>query len=157
MDYSHFKLIHLLAVTIFLGNIITGLFWMRFAVNARDLNIINHTMKVIIKLDRYFTIPGVIAITAGGLMAAIYGHLPILRTGWIFWSIILFLISGLAFAFKVAPLQKKIYNLTLDKQSSTHFDWANFNEVYLAWDIWGFIALITPLAAFVMMTLKIPQ
>lgn len=142
---------------IFLGNIITGLFWMRFSVKTKELNIIKHTMKVIMKLDRYFTIPGVIIITAGGLMAAINGHIPILQTGWIFWSIILFSISGLAFAFKVAPLQKKIYNLTLDKESATDFDWANFDKVYLAWDIWALIALITPLAAFVMMTLKIPQ
>ena len=157
MEYSYFKLIHLIAVMIFLGNIITGLFWMAFAVKTKDLSIIRHSMMVIIKLDRYFTIPGVIIITAGGIMAAIYGHFPILRTGWIFWSIILFLISGLAFAFKVAPLQNKIYNLTILKGSSTDFDWVNFGKVYLAWDIWGLIALITPLAAFVIMTLKIPQ
>ena len=90
-------------------------------------------------------------------MAAIYGHFPILRTGWIFWSIIMFSISGLAFAFKVAPLQNKIYHLILNKESSTDFNWANFRKVYLEWNIWGLIALLTPLAAFVMMTLKIPR
>jgi uncharacterized membrane protein len=157
MDYSYFKLMHLIAVTIFLGNIITGLFWMRFAVKAKDLNIIRHTMMVIIKLDRYFTIPGVLVITAFGLIAAISGHYPILRTGWILWSIIMFSISGLAFGIKLAPLQKKIYHLTLDKESTTDFDWKYFNKVYLEWDIWGLIALLTPLSAFVMMTLKIPQ
>jgi len=157
MDYTYLKLIHLLAVTIFLGNIITGLFWMHIAVKTKDLKIINHTMKGIIKADRYFTIPGVIIITAGGFLAAIYGHFPILRTGWIFWSIILFSISGLAFAFKVAPLQKRIYNLTFNKESSKDFDWINFSRVYLQWDIWGLIALLTPMAAFVMMTLKIPH
>ena len=157
MEYSYLKLIHLIAVMLFLGNIITGLFWMHIAVKTKDLKIINFTMKGIIKADRYFTIPGVIIITAGGFLAAIYGHLPILKTGWILWSIIMFSISGLAFSFKLAPLQKKIYNLTLNKETSTDFDWSNFNKVYFEWDIWGFIALITPLAAFVMMTLKIPQ
>lgn len=157
MEYSYLKLIHLIAVMLFLGNIITGLFWMHIAVKTKDLKIINFTMKGIIKADRYFTIPGVIIITAGGFLAAIYGHLPILKTGWILWSIIMFSISGLAFSFKLAPLQKKIYNLTLNKETSTDFDWSNFSKVYFEWDIWGFIALITPLAAFVMMTLKIPQ
>ena len=157
MEYSYLKLIHLIAVMLFLGNIITGLFWMHIAVKTKDLKIINFTMKGIIKADRYFTIPGVIIITAGGFLAAIYGHFPILKTGWILWSIIMFSISGLAFSFKLAPLQKKIYNLTLNKETSTDFDWSNFNKVYFEWDIWGFIALITPLAAFVMMTLKIPQ
>ncbi|MFI5220321.1 MAG: DUF2269 family protein [Bacteroidia bacterium] len=157
MDYSYLKLIHLFAVMIFLGNIVTGLFWMHIAVKTKDLRIITFTMKGIISADRYFTIPGVILITAGGFLAAIYGHFPILRTGWIFWSIILFSISGLAFAFKVAPLQKKLYNLTFDKETSADFNWINFNKVYLEWDIWGLVALLTPLAAFVLMTLKIPQ
>lgn len=157
MDYAYLKLIHLIAVTLFLGNIITGLFWMHIAVKTRDLKIISFTMNGIIKADRIFTIPGVIVITAGGLMAAIYGHFPILRTGWIFWSLIMFTVSGLAFMFKVAPLQKKIYHLGLNKDSFTEPEWIHFNKVYLEWDIWGLIALVTPLAAFVMMTLKIPQ
>ena len=157
VDYSSLKLIHLIAVMIFLGNIITGLFWMRIAVKTKDLKIIAFAMKGIIKADRYFTLPGVVVIIAGGFLAAIYGHFPILRTGWIFWSIIMFSISGLAFAFKVAPLQKKIYNLIVNKESSTDFNWEKFRKVYLEWDIWGLIALLTPLAAFVMMTLKIPH
>jgi uncharacterized membrane protein len=118
VDYSSLKLIHLIAVMIFLGNIITGLFWMRIAVKTKDLKIIAFAMKGIIKTDRYFTLPGVVVITAGGFLAAIYGHFPILKTGWIFWSIIMFSISGLVFAFKVAPLQNNMYNLILNKTSS---------------------------------------
>ena len=157
MHYIYFKLIHIAAVILFLGNIITGLFWMHIAVKTKDLKIIHHTMYGIIKADRYFTIPGVIVITTAGILAAIYGHFPIIRSGWIFWSIILFSISGLAFGFKVAPLQKKIYKLSANKKDSSDFDWLSFKKVYLKWDIWGIIALVTPLAAFVMMTLKIPQ
>ena len=65
MGTAYFKLIHVLAVIIFLGNIITGLFWMRIAVKTKDLRIIHHTMNGIIMADRYFTIPGVIVITVG--------------------------------------------------------------------------------------------
>jgi uncharacterized membrane protein len=157
MNYLYLKLIHLLAVMIFLGNIVTGLFWMRIAAKTRDLKIISFTMKGIRDADRYFTIPGVIVITAGGFLAAIFAHYPILHTGWILWSIILFSISGLAFAFKVAPLQKKIYHFTLDKENSTDFNWKSFNKLYLDWEIWGLIALLTPLAAFIMMTFKVPK
>jgi uncharacterized membrane protein len=157
MDYTYFKLIHLLAVVIFLGNIITGLFWMNIAVKTKDLKIIAFTMRGIIQADRYFTIPGVIIITTGGILAAISGHFPLVRTGWIFWSIILFSISGLVFAFKVAPLQKKIYHFTLHDESSGSFDWTYFQKMYGAWDLWGLIAVVTPMAAFVMMILKVPQ
>lgn len=157
MNYTYFKLIHLFAVIIFLGIIIIGLFWMRIAVKTRDLKIINFTIKGIIRADRYFTIPGVIIITTFGILAAVYGHFPLLRTGWILWSIILFSISGLAFGFKVAPLQKIILHLTLNNENTVDFDWLYFHKKYIEWEIWGLIALITPLTAFVMMTLKIPN
>ena len=155
MTYASLKLLHLIAVIIFLGNIITGLFWMWIAVQTKDLKIIAHTIKGVIRSDRLFTIPGVVFITAAGFATAIFGHIPILRSGWILWSIILFSISGVAFAWKVAPLQKKLYHLTTN--SSGNFDWALFKKVFTEWEVWGLIALLTPVGALVMMTLKIPQ
>ena len=106
--YLLLKTIHLLAVVAFLGNIATGLFWMRFAVKTNDVRIIHYTAKGIIKSDRLFTIPGVLIITARGFFAAIYAGIPLLRTGWIFWPIVLFSLSGVFFAYKVAPLQSKM-------------------------------------------------
>ncbi len=156
MNYTFFKLVHVLAVVIFLGNIIVGAFWMHFAAKTKDLRIISFTMKGIIKADRYFTIPGVVVITAGGILAAIYGHFPLLRTGWILWSIIMFSLSGLVFAFKLAPLQKSIYHLTLIGETENNFDWKAFDKMLLAWNMWGFISILTPMAAFVMMIFKIP-
>ena len=92
--YALLKLIHIIAVIIFLGNIITGLFWMRIANKTNNLHIISFTMKGIMISDKWFTIPGVFVITAGGFSAAIQGGLPLLRTGWIFWSIVLFSLSS---------------------------------------------------------------
>jgi uncharacterized membrane protein len=157
MEYLSLKLIHVVAVMVFLGNIVTGLYWMRFAVGTKDIGIVNHAIKGIIKADRYFTIPGVIVITTFGILAAIQGQFPLLRTGWIFWSIVMFSISGLIFGIKVAPLQKEMLSMTLDQKSSTDFDWTGFHKVHLAWDVWGGLAILTPLAALVMMILKVPQ
>jgi hypothetical protein len=47
--------------------------------------------------------------------------------------------------------------MTLDQKGSAEFDWASFRRVHRAWDIWGAIAILTPLAALVMMILKVPQ
>ena len=157
MEYSYFKLLHIVAVIMFLGNITTGLFWMRIAVKTKDLKIISHSMKGVIKSDRLFTIPGVIIITIGGFMTAISGDLPILSTGWIFWSLVLFSVSGIAFVWKVAPLQTRIYKLTVNEQNSSGFDWNMLHKKYLEWETWGLIALLTPFAAMVMMTLKLPR
>jgi uncharacterized membrane protein len=110
--YMVFKLIHIIAVIVFLGNVFTGLFWMHHAHKTKKVSIINHAFKGLIISDRYFTIPGVVIIVAGGFASAIQAHYPILRTGWIFWSIVAFTVSGIAFGSMVVPLQKKIYKLT---------------------------------------------
>jgi uncharacterized membrane protein len=144
------------AIVIFLGNIFTGLFWMHIAVKTKDLKIISHSMKGIIKSDRLFTIPSIFFIVTGGFAAAIHVKTPILHTGWIFWSLVLFSISGIAFGWKVAPLQKKVYRLASGQDSSNNFNWQNFNKAYSAWEAWGLVALVTPVGAFVMMILKIP-
>lgn len=109
--YALLKLIHIFAVIIFLGNIITGLYWMKKADRTNNLSIISFTMKGIISSDKLFTIPGVVVITIGGFSAAIYGGIPILKTGWIFWSLVLFILSGLNFPGSWRHCKEKYINL----------------------------------------------
>jgi uncharacterized membrane protein len=155
--YLILKIIHLLAVVAFLGNITTGLFWMKFAVKTNDIKIIYHTASGIIASDRLFTIPGVIIITAGGIGAAIYAGTPILSTGWIFWPILLFTLSGVFFAFKVAPLQAKMKRYLETGIRNNNYTAKDFTGGLLKqWEFWGLMALLTPVASFFMMILKWP-
>ena len=153
--YAWLKLIHVFAVVLFLGNIITGLYWMRKADKTNNSSIIAFTMKGIISSDRLFTIPGVIIITLGGFGAAIHGGIPLLKTGWIFWSIVLFSASGLIFSFKLAPLQKRIFQVT-ENGITGKFNNELYRESLRQWEIWGMLATITPLIALAMMVLKVP-
>ena len=151
--YLILKAIHLLAVVAFLGNIVTGLFWMKFARKTNNISILHHTAAGIIASDRLFTIPGVLIITAGGFAAAIYGGIPLLRTGWIFWPLILFSLSGLFFAFKVVPLQVRMRK---HLETAEGFTWKGFDDLLKQWEFWGFMAVITPVISFFMMILKWP-
>ena len=151
MVYLYLKLIHVLFVIMFLGNITVGVFWKVFAQKSKDPDKIAFAFKGIIKADRVFTIPGVIGITIFGFGGAIHGGLPILGTGWILWSIILFTISGIVFMAKLVPLQKQIAALAADKEK---FNWDDYNKLAKQWDFWGFISLGTPFAAAILMILK---
>ena len=153
MNYLIWKLIHIAAVVIFLGNIITRLFWAARAYKTRDFKSIASTFQGIAKSDRYFTLPGIIVLTLAGIVAAIHGHWPILGTGWILWSIILFSISGVIFSVYVAPLQKKIANHALNSDGFES-SWNTYNKMYTKWEFWGFLATITPVAAMVLMLIK---
>ncbi len=137
MLYLGFKLVHIAAVILFLGNIITGLFWKMHADRTRSPQVIAHTFEGIIRSDRWFTLPSIIVILIGGFASAIVGRIPILGTGWILWSIVLFTLSGLAFSFRVAPLQAKLATLARTSGGDEQFDWTRYHTLSRAWERWG--------------------
>jgi uncharacterized membrane protein len=109
-------------------------------------------LEGIIRADRLFTIPPIIFILIGGIGAAIGGNYPILGTGWIFWSIVLFTVSGFAFMTQVAPLQKRM--LALVRKSGDSMEWAAYRSLSLKWEIWGAVALLAPVIAAALMVMK---
>jgi uncharacterized membrane protein len=152
--YLWLKLLHITAVIAFLGNITTGLFWHAHASRTRDPRILAHTMDGIIRSDRLFTIPGVIVIVGAGLAAAIIGGLPILRTGWILWTLILFTVSGIAFMARVVPLQRELHAVAEAGLRNGSFDYDHYHRLARRWEFWGGVALVAPLAGLALMVLK---
>lgn len=152
--YTALKALHILAVAMFLGNIVTGLFWKAHADRTGDARIMAHTIEGIIRSDRWFTIPGVLAIVLSGVAGAIVGHIPILSTLWIWQSIVLFSISGVAFGFQVAPLQRRLLSLAQAAAGGGQLDAALYRRLSLRWELWGALAILTPLIALALMVAK---
>lgn len=152
--YLTIKLFHVLAVIAFLGNIATGLFWHAHAARTRDPKLLAHTMEGIIRSDRFFTMPGVIGIIITGFAAAIYGGLPILRTGWIAWALALFAVSGVVFMIRVAPLQRQLLAFAAAGEQLGSFNYSQYRVLAIRWEVWGAVALLTPVAGLVLMVLK---
>jgi uncharacterized membrane protein len=152
--YLWMKLLHILAVVMFIGNITTGVFWHRHAARTRNPRLLAHTMDGVIRSDRLFTMPGIMVIIATGVISAIQANLPLLRTGWIAWTLVLFTISGLLFMFRVAPLQRQLRTLAEAGAASGSFDYESYHRVALRWKLWGAGATLTPLLALVLMVLK---
>ena len=121
----------------FLGNITTGIFWKEHADRTKDPRIIAHAMAGIIAADRWFTIPGVLIIVLAGISTAIAGHLPLLRTGWIFWSLVLFTLSGVAFMGWLAPIQRRMLRLMEAGAASGQPDWNAYRRLSGGWAFWG--------------------
>src|SRR5687767_10266704 len=101
MLYLVLKALHVVAVVLFVGNIITGVFWKAHADRTGDLRARAQALDGIIQSDRAFTMPGVFLIIGTGVWLAIEGGLPILGTPWILWSLVLFGISGVCFGVAV--------------------------------------------------------
>lgn len=152
--YLWLKLIHVVSVIAFLGNITTGLFWHAQAARSRDPSLLAFTMRGIIRSDLLFTIPGVVGIIVSGIGAATLGDLPIMGTGWIAWTLGLFLVSGLVFVIRVAPLQRQLLALAERGSQSASFDYHQYHGLARRWEAWGALALLTPVAGLILMVLK---
>jgi uncharacterized membrane protein len=152
--YLWLKLVHILAVILFIGNIVTGLFWHKHALRTGDARLIAHAMDGVLKSDRLFTMPGVFIIIGSGVFAAIQGGFPLLRTGWILWTLVLFGISGIVFGVRLTPLQKRMRELALAGTAGGSFDRAAYERLSKQWDFWGAVATLAPLGGLALMVLK---
>ena len=154
MSYLVWKLLHVLGVVLFVGNITTGILWKVHADRTRNPALIAHACAGLTRSDRFFTMPGVALIVIAGIVAAITGNFPILGTGWILWSIALLTISGLAFMLRIAPLQRRMHALAAAGTKEGRLDWPAYEVATRSWNVWGIIALIAPLVAVALMVLK---
>ena len=151
MVYLILILLHVIAVVIFLGNITIAPFWKAHAEKKKDRLLVMNAWEGIIRADKLFTMPGVICLFIFGVGGALHGGFNLISSGWIFWSIILYAISGAAFMAKVVPLQKKIVVLL---SNEVKFSWDDYNKLTKQWDVWGSIATITPWIAVILMVIK---
>lgn len=153
MLYLLVKALHVVSVVLFVGNIVTGVFWKVHADLTGELRARAQALDGIIKADRIFTVPGVLLIIATGVTLAMTAHLPILGTKWILWSIVLFTISGVAFMAKVGPLQKRML-ANVRAGMAGNWDQATYDTLSKGWTVWGTIATLAPIAAIFLMVLK---
>ena len=153
--YLLLKLIHNCAVVVFLGNIFTGLFWVHEAVKTNQLIVMHSAFKSLIKSDKYFTLPSVVFILISGVMTSAIAQHSLFQTGWIFWALVLFSISGLVFGSILVPIQRKLLGL-LANVSESNYNWESFNKLYCQFLTWGILAVLCPIVALIMMIMKWP-
>ena len=150
--YNIWKLIHVLSAIIFLGNITIGIFWKMQADKSKDRLRIAYTFKNLMRADRIFTMPSVTLLIIFGMGAAMTRQISLIETPWIFWSIILIIISAYSFMAQVVPVQKKIIKLA-DNEDNFSFD--EYEKLSKKWNTWGTIATVTPYIAVVLMVFKV--
>ena len=155
--YMILKIVHITAVVAFLGNIVMGLFWMSRAYYSQNTKIFSFIAKAVIKSDQWITIPSSIIIVASGIWMVGKVDLSLIETGWLFWSLILFSVSGLCFAFRVNPLQNKLYALSAKSLQNQDADLTDIKKDFRRLEVWGLIAISASILSMILMILKLPK
>ena len=145
-------LVHLFAVIVFLGNIITEIRWLYQASKTGNKEIIRFAITGIINGDKVFTLPCVLLITVTG--SFIYSNFSVSQNHWLLFALISYIFSGIAYSIKVAPLQKKMLHFVSDKSSTLP---SVYKNIYASWNFWGWVALLTSVLALTLTTIRIPH
>lgn len=151
--YQLLVLLHICGVVIFIGTIVTGLIWQRAAEQTQNRLVTAHTYHMLNWSDTFLTPIAVITIAITGVLLVKLGNLPILRTGWIFWSLIAWGVSAILFVTALFPLQKR-----LEREAADDAAWSHSRKEYLhlakLWARWAHLTLAGIIISFVLMVLK---
>lgn len=152
--YLVLKTIHVLSVVLFLGNIITGIFWKAHADATGDPKVQAHALAGVIRSDAWFTMPSVLVIIASGVALASTAGLPLLGTGWIAASLVAFALSGLLFVAILAPLQRRLLSEALGALADAEWPSRDYRRMSRVWEGIGLVAIALPLMALALMIFK---
>jgi uncharacterized membrane protein len=152
--YLFLKTVHILSVVLFLGNIITGIFWKAHADVTRDPRVQAHALAGVTRSDSYFTIPAVIVIIVTGVALASSAELPLLGTDWIAASLLAFGASGILFGLVVAPLQRRLMNIALAAGTNDEWPSREYRRTSTIWEVVGIVSILLPLVAVALMVFK---
>ena len=146
------KSLHILGVSLFIGNIIVSGFWKAFADRIDNISLIKYSIKLVNLTDIIFTGFGsTLLLISGHIMAKDFGG--IVSQDWIVYSYILFGASGLLWLSVLVPIQIKQSKLIKALPNSAIVP-ESYYKLSKIWSIVGIIATILPLPAIYFMVSK---
>lgn len=152
MSYQLLKSLHLLGVTLFLGNIIVTAVWKASADHSRNARIIAFAQRLVTITDTAFTALGAALIISTGLLMA-GGHAAVFQTLWLRWGFMLFIASGLLWVLLLIPIQVRQAHLAHQFRQGGEVP-PSYWRLARRWAIFGAIATLLPLINLYLMVFK---
>ncbi|NQV42810.1 MAG: DUF2269 family protein [Candidatus Marinimicrobia bacterium] len=143
------KVLHILGVVLFLGNIIVSAVWRLYAQTLDDKAVHKFSIKLIQRTDIIFSVPGVILIAVTGhMLAAGFGGIG--AHSWIYHSYALLTVSALIWAAVMIPIQRKQMRL-IEASHTIKEAGIRYKTLNRWWLILGSVATLLPLIALYLM------
>jgi uncharacterized membrane protein len=143
MEYIIVKWLHILSSTLLFGTGIGTAYYLICAVWTRDPFLIASVGKYVIAADWMFTATTVVFQPVSGFYLLHLASIP-LSSGWVIWSIILYLLAGLCWLPVVwlqIQLQRLAANASANNSGLPDVFWRYF-RIWVALGIPAFISLV---------------
>jgi len=150
--YTAFKIVHMLGIVLFLGNIIVTAVWKTLADRTKNPAVIGFAQHLVTVTDWVFTLGGVILILTGGYgMANAAGY--DLKSGWLLLGQSLLIASGVVWVAILIPLQIRQARLARGFENGAEIP-PLYWRLNRYWYFWGILATVIPLANLYVMVAK---
>ncbi|MGO9675115.1 MAG: DUF2269 family protein [Methylocella sp.] len=153
LSYTSFKVVHMVGIVIFLGNIIVTGVWKAFADRTGKAEVIAFAQRLVTLTDWAFTLGGAILILVGGYgMASVAGY-DLRSTIWLVWAQGAFLASGAIWVAILIPVQ-----IRQERLAHGFANGGAIPQIYWRlnrrWYFWGVLATVIPLTNLYVMVAK---
>lgn len=147
-SYNTHKLLHLIGVMLFMGNMTIGPIWFSFAYYSKSKELLNFANKLLQITDIYVTIPSIALTVINGLcLASVFGGTK--NQTWLYYSVLsLFFMWFLSIP--LIYLQEKLYT-TIELEPDNEI---KIKQYLYYWGILGTIVMIPPSIIFYLMVIK---
>lgn len=150
-SYLWFKVLHVLGVVMFLGNIIITGWWKIMADRTKNPQIIAFAQRQVTVTDWIFTAGGAAIITCAGALNVHTSWSYSMK--WLQWGVGMFVLSAIIWVVVLIPTQikqAKMAAVFAETGEITDYYW----KLCKRWTFWGALAVITPLIAVYFMIFK---
>lgn len=150
--YLWLKLIHIVGVMFFMGNIIITGWWKNMADATKNPQIIAFAQRQVTLTDYIFTFGGILILAIAGF-ANVYLHEMSYSIWWLKYGIIYFLLSGAVWLFILIPVQAKQAKMARLFAVSNEIP-DQYWRLCTIWNLFGLLAIFLPLATVYFMVMK---
>lgn len=150
--YLWLKVIHIIGVMLFMGNIIITGWWKNMADATKNPQIIAFAQRQVTLTDYIFTFSGILILAIAGF-ANVYLHQISYTIPWLKNGVIYFLISGLVWLFILIPVQAKQAKMAREFAVTNEIP-ASYWRLCTIWNLFGLLAIFLPLATVYFMVMK---
>jgi len=145
--YTILKFIHILAVIVFLGDIIVTAYWKWHADKTGNPVIAFFSQRLVILTDRVLLIPSIVVLMAAGYANAAQMGIAMIWSPGFLIAQILFALCGLIWFFALRPIQSRQLRIAQSLQTSGGDLSPEFFALSRSWFGWGLLTVILPLGS----------
>nr|APZ78847.1 membrane protein [Stigmatella aurantiaca] len=146
------RLVHLVAVVVFLGDIAVTAVWRLLADRTREPRVIVYALRLVLFTDKYLLTPSVLVLVITGFLSAYLRDIPLWSNPFYAVAQILFMASGVLWNLVLRPVQSRQLAIaeTLGA-SEEHF--ADYLLLTKKWLRWGVLTMVCAFGSMVLMVL----